>query len=57
MLFAKESAEEGRYNTFFLKKDKPLQGLRGRGAEPHTVLRKDENRNMDSGNEKWENII
>ena len=47
MLFAKESAEAGRYNTFFLKKDKPLQGLRGRGAEPHTVLRKDENRNMD----------
>ena len=30
---AKASAEEGRYNTFFLKK------------EP--VLRKDENRNMD----------
>jgi hypothetical protein len=33
-----ESAEEGRYNTFFLKK------------EP--VLRKDENRNMDGRNEK-----
>jgi hypothetical protein len=24
----------------FPKKDKPLQGFRGRGAEPHTVLRK-----------------
>jgi hypothetical protein len=35
---AKASAEEGRYNTFFLKK------------EP--VLRKDENRNMDGRNEK-----
>jgi len=28
------------WDTFFLKKDKPLLGLRGRGAEPHTVLRK-----------------
>jgi hypothetical protein len=33
-----ESAEEGRYNTFFLKKEH--------------VLRKDENRNMDGRNEK-----
>ena len=28
-------------NTFFLKKDKPLLGLRGHGVEPHTVLRKE----------------
>ncbi|MDI6811769.1 MAG: tRNA-guanine transglycosylase, partial [archaeon] len=27
-------------STFFLKKDKPLQGFQGRGAEPHTALRK-----------------